>query len=337
MTPAAPLKAPMPYYGGKARIAPVVWDLLGDVGNFVEPFCGTAAVLLGRPHPPQLETINDACGFVCNVWRAIQADPEAVAHAADRPVSECDLHAIHSWLVGQRSPLTARLEGDLDYYDTRIAGLWLFGICAWIGGGWCSGNGPWQVVGGQLVDTGNAGRGVQRQLPHLGNAGRGVQRKRPHLGDAGQGVQRRRPHLGDGLSAWMQALCERLRRVRVCCGDWTRVLGPSVTWKHGLSGVYLDPPYGHQERAPNLYAIDQDVTRDVEAWCLANGANPLLRIVLSGYQGEYALPGWRQIPWKATAGYSAQNRDRDNRNQFREVLWASPHCLATQQLSLFGG
>ena len=361
------LKAPFPYFGAKSRAAPLIWEALGDPPNLVEPFCGSLAVLLGRPTPPQLETVNDACGFIVNVWRAIQHDPDAVAHYADQPSHECTLHAIHSWLVAQRSPLTARLEGDMDYYDAKIAGCWLWGICCYIGSGWCSGQGAWQVVDGQLVKVdGNAGQGVQRQLTHLGNAGRGVQRQLTHLGDAGRGVQRKRTHLGnagrgvqrkrqalsdkgggmgvhaltartDGLTTWMRALCGRLRYVRVTCGDWPRVLGPSVTWKHGLSGVVLDPPYSHSERTKDLYAVEADIAPAVQAWCLANGGNPLLRIVLCGYADEYTLPGWRVVPWKATAGYSGQNLDRDNQNQHRERLWLSPACLAPQQLSMFGG
>lgn len=332
------LKAPFPYFGAKSRAAPLIWEALGDPPNLVEPFCGSLAVLLGRPTPPQLETVNDACGFIVNVWRAIQHDPDAVAHWADQPSHECTLHAIHSWLVAQRSPLTERLEGDMDYYDAKVAGLWLWGICCYIGSGWCSGNGPWQVVDGKLSHLGDAGRGVQRQLPHLGNAGQGVQRKRQALSDkgGGMGVQALTAR-NEGLTAWMRALCDRLRYVRVTCGDWTRVLGPSVTWKHGLSGLVFDPPYSHSERTKDLYAVEADIAPAVQAWCLANGGNPLLRIVLCGYADEYTLPGWRVVPWKATAGYSGQNLDRDNQNQHRERLWLSPACLAPQQLTLFGG
>lgn len=43
----------------------MVWDRLGNVPNFVEPFFGSGAVLLGRPHAPTTETINDKDGFVC--------------------------------------------------------------------------------------------------------------------------------------------------------------------------------------------------------------------------------------------------------------------------------
>ncbi|EIC70395.1 adenine-specific DNA methyltransferase [Mycobacteroides abscessus M94] len=43
------LSAPFPYFGGKRRAAPKIWDALGDVGGYVEPFAGSAAVLLARP------------------------------------------------------------------------------------------------------------------------------------------------------------------------------------------------------------------------------------------------------------------------------------------------
>ena len=45
-----PLKAPFPYFGGKSRAAPLIWEALGDVPNYVEPFFGSWRVLLGRPH-----------------------------------------------------------------------------------------------------------------------------------------------------------------------------------------------------------------------------------------------------------------------------------------------
>ena len=37
------------YPGGKSKVADMVWERLGDVDNFVEPFAGSLAVLLRRP------------------------------------------------------------------------------------------------------------------------------------------------------------------------------------------------------------------------------------------------------------------------------------------------
>jgi site-specific DNA-adenine methylase len=306
--------APFPWFGGKRRVAPIVWRALGDVKNFVEPFFGSGAVLLGRPHEPHTETVNDLDGFVANAWRSIQAEPDAVAHYADQPVNECDLHARHLWLVQQRDLLAARLMGDHTYYDPIIAGYWLWGMACWIGGEFCSGKGPWHSVDGQLTKLeSDCGQGVNRQRVHLGNSGKGV--KRSGLGEA-------------GLLAWMQALAERLRYVRVCCGDWPRVLGPSPTYKLGLTGVFLDPPYARSERAKDIYTVEADVSDAVREWALDNGDNPKLRIVLAGYDGEHDMPDtWRCVAWKAHGGYGNQGNGKGHANAKRERLWLSPHCL----------
>src|SRR5512146_587901 len=103
-------KPPFVYFGGKSPVASIVWQALGpDVANYVEPFFGSGAVLFLRPRVGHIETVNDADGFVANFWRAIQRDPDAVAMAADNPVNECDLHARHLWLLGQRERITERL------------------------------------------------------------------------------------------------------------------------------------------------------------------------------------------------------------------------------------
>lgn len=37
------LKAPFPWFGGKRKVAPIVWTAMGDVVNYVEPFFGSGA------------------------------------------------------------------------------------------------------------------------------------------------------------------------------------------------------------------------------------------------------------------------------------------------------
>ncbi|HAI11083.1 MAG TPA: hypothetical protein DCM28_05220 [Phycisphaerales bacterium] len=107
------LKAPFPWFGGKSKVADLVWSRLGDVSNFIEPFAGSVAVLLRRPadHTGKVETVNDASHFIANFWRAVQHDPAEVAKHADWPVSEADLHARHRWLmqshIASRSPTLA--------------------------------------------------------------------------------------------------------------------------------------------------------------------------------------------------------------------------------------
>ncbi len=315
-----PLRAPFPWFGGKRTVAAEVWSRFGSVPNYVEPFAGSAAVLLARPDAPRTETINDADGFVSNFWRAVQADPEAVAVAADWPVNERDLEARHYWLVTEGRAKLEALGGDPLGYDARIAGWWAWGACAWIGSGWCSGKGPWRLdENGAWVNVGNAGRGVNRQLPHVGDAGQGVNRKLPHVGDAGRTAF---------IRDWMLALSSRLRGVRVLCGDWSRAVTPSLTTRHGLTAVLLDPPYADLSARAEVYTHESGtVSADVRAWALANGDDPNMRIALCGYDGEHAMPGWTAWRWKARGGYGVSERGRAN--AARETIWFSPHCLAS--------
>jgi hypothetical protein len=325
--------APFPWFGGKTRAAAEVWRRFGDVPNYVEPFAGSLAVVLGRPATKgrRVETVNDLDGFVANFWRAVASDPDAVAAHADWPVNEVDLHARHAWLVTNRQAVTDALTGDPAWFDARVAGWWVWGICSWIGGGWCSGNGPWRVMNGALTDT--------RKLPHLGNAGRGINRQLPHLGNAGQGINRQLPHLGNagrGITAWMRSLAERLRNTRVCCGDWTRVVTDSVTVRHGVTGVLLDPPYGDDEHG-DYYATDsRTVAADVKAWCIDNGARLDLRIALCGYTMPgpdlLADSGWTVHRWKAKGGYGGGKGNQAEANRRREAIWFSPGCLSSDSL-----
>jgi DNA adenine methylase len=326
------LKAPFPWFGGKSTVSDLVWERFGNVQNYVEPFFGSGAVLLNRPHTPSTETINDLDCLVANFWRALKNEPEAVAEYADNPVNEADQHARHLWLCSQEQ-FREQMKTDTEFYDTKIAGWWVWGQCIWIGAGWCA-----------------------RQLPHLGNAGTGVHRKRPHLGNAGKGLNRQLPHLGsagtgdivsdltsgtrrDQLLAYMRALGERLRSVRVCCGDWSRVCGPSVTIKHGITGVFLDPPYADEaERTSDLYSQDSgDIAHAVREWAIEWGADPRARIALCGYEGEHAMPdSWECFRWKARGGYGSQGDNAARDNSERERIWFSPNCLRPQEMFQFG-
>jgi DNA adenine methylase len=78
------VKAPYPYFGGKSQIAAEVWKRFGRVPNYIEPFFGSGAALLARPLPfDGVETVNDLDGFICNFWRAVQHEPDAVAEQAN--------------------------------------------------------------------------------------------------------------------------------------------------------------------------------------------------------------------------------------------------------------
>jgi hypothetical protein len=369
------IKAPFPWFGGKSRAAHIVWDRFGDVPNYVEPFAGSLAVLLGRPTPARIETVNDLDCFIANFWRAVQSDPEAVATFADWPINEADLHARHRWLVSQ-AEFMERMKSDPDYFDAKIAGWWVWGLCQWIGSGWCAAP-TWEG----RTNAGGRARGIstaeQNVRPHLSGeqgvhkrerdlAGSATWEKRPNMtrggrgvhgtgqlpalrGDGGaagagihasglpdkmprfdRGTDSRMATTTDAIAAWMFALQERLRRTRVACGDWSRILGRSVTECIGVTGIMFDPPYGDVDRDPSLYTHDDMATAGaVREWALANGDNPMLRIALCGYEGEHDMPDtWECVAWKAVGGYASAAGNDENAK--RERIWFNASCLRPQ-------
>lgn len=305
------LKAPFPYFGGKSRVSDIVWKRFGNVPNYVEPFAGSLAVLLGRPKEhfrrSLIETVNDKDAFIDNFWRALQAKPDELTKLCDWPVNEASLRARHRWLFEHREQLTERIMRDPDYFHLKIAGWWVWGICMWIGSDWC--------------------RNLSNKRPSLNNAGRGV-----HRGGVPVDVN------------YFRKISNRLRSVRgsvrICCGDWQRILGRVPTESLGKTAVFLDPPYG-DERTSDLYREDDSkLYLKVRDWAIENGDNPKLRIALCGYVTELDMPdSWERVLWKAHGGYALQStqQTKAKKNVKKEAVWFSPHCINVKtQMGLLG-
>ncbi len=298
------LRSPFPYFGGKSRVASAVWGRFGDVKNYVEPFFGSGAVLLNRPEGfSGPETVNDLDGLLTNFWRACRADPKALAAMSECAPSEIDLTARHNWVYARRSEIV-KMQEDPDYYDLRAAAFWAYARCNMIG------------------QRGIFCEKIGSRLPHLGGS-RGLYRQSN----------------GDPVN-YLSDLAQRLRDVRICCGDWQRVLGHTPLRLHGSpTAVFLDPPYQDGEWDDGTYehSGSGNVFQDVVAWCLANGADKGLRIALCGYEGLTMPPDWEQYAWETRGGMGNISKVGDNRgkeNAKRERIWFSPHCLSAQQGSL---
>jgi len=346
------LKIPYIWFGGKRTVASKVWEALGDVDNYIEPFFGGGAVYLLRPHEPKMEIINDMDGFVSNFWRAVQNAPEKLAEWMYYPVNEVDLEARHRYLCKQpdKDDFLERLKHDPDFYDVKKAGWWCWGLNAWIGAGWCQGN-----YYPEDHDK-STGRGVCKganKRPHISSHCQGVHCKRPHISHAGHGVHAGTPDstaktLGrhearaEFLKDWMLALRDRLRETRVCCGDWSRVCTDGAM-SHGKTvGVFLDPPYSDEaNRTEEIYTVDSlTVAHEVREWCKKYGGEERYRIALCGYDTEHAELeeiGWRVYEWKTQGGYAnfAKENEQGKINKGRETIWFSPYCLADKQRVLF--
>ena len=126
-------------FGGKSRLAPAIWERLGNPVVYVEPFAGSLACLLARPDGAgQREIVCDLDGGISNFWRAVTAEPDLVAAWADYPTFHADLTARHKWLRAWFAEHSAELSADPHFYCAKVAGWWVWGISLWIGGGWCN-------------------------------------------------------------------------------------------------------------------------------------------------------------------------------------------------------
>jgi hypothetical protein len=295
--------APFPYFGGKRSIVDEVWQCLGRPLQYIEPFCGSASMLLAAPVPASLEVIGDQNFYIANFWRCIKYQPEATYVEQDYPVSHVDLDARHRWLTDPTRTQRLREQlADSEWPgDARIAGWWVWGQCAWIGSGWCD-----------AKHVSNAGRGVQSQVPHVSDAGMGVQSQVPHVSDAGPGVL---PYRGNaGVRDWFCTLAARLERVRVIHGDWTRTLNHH--YGDTETAVFLDPPYLAYEK---VYGHGGAVASEVAAWAREHGH---LRVALCGLEGDYDMPGWEVMEW--SRGKKTYN---GGDTTDAERIWFSPACI----------
>ena len=258
-------------------IASEIHRRFGNPLQYIEPFCGSAAVLLAAPEKASLEVIGDVNFYIANFWRCLKFQPEAVYHSQDYPVSHIDLAARHRWLTdaSRTIALQKNLEDPEWIGDAHIAGWWVWGQCCWIGSGWC-----------------------ESQIPHASDAGRGV-------------------------LEWFFHLSQRLERVRVNHGDWTRMLNHHYGGKD--TAIFFDPPYRNFEALYHKTA-DRLVADAVAVWCRENETE--CRIALCGHAGDYDLPGWEIMPWsRGRLTYGG------GKTTEKEMIWFSPTCLKPKSIS----
>jgi DNA adenine methylase len=160
----------------------------------------------------------------------------------------------------------------------------------------------------------------------------GLTRQKPDLSASGASWPRHSAASSlrtGGLYDYLQQLAARLRRVRVCCGDWKRVLTPSVTTYVGTCGVFLDPPYAHDLRE-RCYSEDHDISATSARGRSSTATTrlPDRALRLRGRARDAGVVGVRRRGRRTAATADrARRREPD-----RERIWFSPYC---QRVGLF--
>ena len=340
------LTCPFPYRGGKRRWAMDIWNRLGSPSVYVEPFAGSLAVLLAKPDgPAKREIVCDLDGGICNFWRAVRYAPDEVVYYADWPTIHQDLTARHTYLKRWIVENSKRLSEDMDYFDARVAGLWVWGISLWIGGGWCAIDESNVQLEQDTIpfvsnDVGGQGFSAQVRTGHDGMpfvnhhyGGQGVSAQRRKIKASGRdecyedvfAINRRK-----WLLDWFRQLQERLQSVVVLNRSWQSALTPTLL-QHTPSSpkpsvaVLLDPPYRNDlGRSKQLYSNEEqstDVAVDSYEWAVDNGER--FRIAYCCHDGDFPIPD----------GWVAQTRSfRSGRDGTVDQIMYSPICEGQQKL-----
>jgi DNA adenine methylase len=74
----AAVRPPMAYFGGKTKLARRIAARLPAHEHYVEPFCGSLAVLLAKA-PARIETVSDLDGDLVTFWRVLREQPAQLA------------------------------------------------------------------------------------------------------------------------------------------------------------------------------------------------------------------------------------------------------------------
>lgn len=333
-----PLSSPFPYFGGKAKVSKIVWQRFGNPENYVEPFAGSLAVLLARPLDHQWwlrrETVGDYSGTLVNFYRAVSKAPKLVAQHANWPVTEADLTARHLFLVRYENELAEKLTADPNYFDAQAAGWWVWGISAWVGGDWMTGKGPWKPGDPE-------GPGVYRKMPMVAGShgGKGIHKPLTTIKTEADSFPSINENYLQHLEQIFNQLSDRLRRVRIICGDWTRITGAAIDpGARKITGILLDPPYDLNLRRSDLYGSTDlnnsanTVHEKARDWALANGEKTSLRIAYCSYSTPeeddlFQSKQWTPVRWTASGGYGLQSSNQARENRNKEIIWFSPHCL----------
>lgn len=309
------LLPPFTWFGGKRRVVDIVWENFGSrIPNYIEPFGGGLAVLLGRPlfdwdidefRKQCIESYNDLDHFVLNFWRSVTlGDIDEIVKVSNDIIShETEIIARRRFLEEWDEDFAVKMK-EVDFYDEKVAGMWLYVLRNWIGGGATDFN-----------------ISVQKKMPAVRKYRAGWHKRDPHK------------HL--------KVLKERLAATRGMARDWKDFLTSATqTTNQGLTGVFLDPPYigtedyysGTSKSKPKRHSI----AADVDAWALEkalekdkNGSKQF-KIAVCGYEHnfnpEYKEQGWDLTFWKPNATFPGSKNSDDNRLDVIEVVAFSPSC-----------
>jgi len=298
------ITAPVPYFGGKRTLAPLIAEELGKHSAYWEPFCGSMAVLFAKP-PSAHETVNDLYGDLINLAMVLASPRWRELYERLQRTICCEAIFRQAKAAIAEEPSSLPVTCDA-VDDANVARAYYYFLIAWVGR-----NG---VAGTRRVNYQIA----VRWTPGGGHGGTRVE-------SAVESIP------------WFH---RRLRRVLILCRDAFGVLA-KIEDVEGVA-LYVDPPYLMHTRGSGRTSKrgggGSNYLHDFEAEDHARLAEALrrfekARVVVSYYddpQLAELYPGWTMRRIKATKNLHVQNRRGAKRADAPEVLLINGRSFAPE-------
>ena len=300
------MDAPFPYFGTKKHYASIVWQRFGNPDCYIEPFAGSIAVLLRRevmPTTRSIEIIGDLSGKICNFWRAVQADPEAVARYCTWPIVHHDLTSRNIFIVNWLRENKQKLIDNPDFFDAKIAGWWAWGQCVSVDMKYC-----------RVIDA-----------------------SRPCLHGAGVSISKtaykslKFEECIEYNSRIMKELADRISQVAIINRPWAACCTPALLAEGQNPAIFLDPPYKQEQRTDTLYDNEEQSEDAAVAsydWAVQHGEK--YRIAYCCHKDDFPVP----TDWEAVEmSFVTHNWSKTRKpNKPTDLIMFSPACLPSNNL-----
>lgn len=151
-----PIKALAPWFGGKRTLAPRIVAELGKHNFYVEPFCGSLAIIMAKA-PGGMETVNDLHADLINLARVVASEAATDLFAkASRMLMHEGIHAEFkaALAAAECEPAPSVSAVEQRHVDRALAYL----VMSWQGRNGSAGTSPSNVtVARRFTSNGGAG------------------------------------------------------------------------------------------------------------------------------------------------------------------------------------
>ncbi len=299
------IKSILPYFGGKRNLSREIVKELGSHQMYVEPFCGSMAVLLSKPHSGS-DIVNDLHGDLINLAMVIAS--EKCFELYDRLIRTMDCESIFDFAKLEFLTLENFDPPDRpqNVNDNHVERAYIYFIVSWMGR--------------------NGVSGTKRS---------NYQKARRWTPGGGSGAVRFTSAV-DSMPSWH----ERLRRVNIYRMDAFKLLekiedDPKTT-------IYLDPPYLRhtifKSRSGHCVYRHDFEPHDHEKLSAAANRFKHARVVVSYYDDSLLddlYQNWTKRHLDAQKTLHLQNQRNIHRIKAPEVLLINGPSYAGNKLELF--